>query len=170
VKWDKDFSRRDGSSSHLIRGSPAQPVGTSLTELVIGVPYEEVNGVTNAGTVKVIQGSALGLIANGAQSWNQSSDGVPGVPELNDHFGWSLAAGSFGKGDGPDLAVGILDEDASSTDAGAVNVLYGSGSALSSNGAELWYQGTVGIQGRPRSIRSIRVRSRGRRLRRRNHG
>jgi hypothetical protein len=123
--------------------------GTSQADLVIGVPFEEVNGMTNAGAAKVIYGSSLGLIASGAQSWNQLSAGVPGIPEPNDHFGWALAAGSFGKGDGVDLAVGVPDEDAFRTNAGAVNVLYGSGSALSSGGAQLWYQGSAGIQGDP---------------------
>jgi FG-GAP repeat len=50
-------------------------------------------------------------------------------------------------GDGfADLAVGVPDEDVGTiTNAGAVNVLYGSGTGLSAAGNQLWHQDSGGI-------------------------
>jgi hypothetical protein len=70
-----------------------------------------------------------------------------------DEFGWSVAAGDF-NGDGrDDLAIGVPGEDVSDvSDAGAVNVLYGSANGLTAAGNELLdrtfliAEGVTGIQ------------------------
>jgi hypothetical protein len=102
--------------------------GDGDDDLAIGVPLEVVDGVTGAGAVNVLYGTANGLRAAGNQIWSQASPGVDGALEA-DAFGLSLAAGDF-NGDGrDDLAIGVPGEDdegSSSSSAGAVNVLYGS--------------------------------------------
>ena len=106
--------------------------GDGYFDLAVGVSHEDVGSVSQAGAVNVIYGSASGgLDVAGNQYWNQDEPGMAGGAETNDHFGWALAAGDF-DGDGyDDLAIGIPDEDISTTvDAGGMMVMYGSASGL----------------------------------------
>jgi len=69
------------------------PIKTA--DLAIGVPFEDVGSVVDAGAVNVIYGSSTATQANGLtfsddQFWTQSSPGVPGGAEANDHFGGAL--------------------------------------------------------------------------------
>jgi hypothetical protein len=61
-------------------------------DLAIGVPYEDLGSVAQAGAVIVIYGSlqANGLTSSGNQSWTMSSPGVPGDPQANAFFGQSV--------------------------------------------------------------------------------
>lgn len=117
--------------------------GDGYFDLAVGVPYEDVGSVGQAGAVNVIYGTgAGGLDVAGNQYWNQDESGVAGTAEENDHFGSSLAAGDF-DGDGyDDLAIGIPDEDIGTVvDAGGVQVMYGTASGLTALGDEIWDQG-----------------------------
>ena len=106
-------------------------------DLAIGVPRENVGGVSDAGAVHVVYGSASGLGALGDQLRVQSSGSGGGLVEANDHFGWSLAAANFGNGSQADLAVGVPGEDVGAIgNAGAVNVVYGASGGLTATGAE----------------------------------
>ena len=68
-------------------------------DLAVGVPYEDVGAIANAGAVNVIYGSPNGLTPAGDQLWHQDSPGILGRAEANDRFGAALAAGDF-NGDG----------------------------------------------------------------------
>ncbi len=115
-------------------------------DLAIGVPLEtaDVGGLNAAGAVAVLYGSRNGgLSTAGAQKWTQNLTGA-GFSESGDEFGKSLTAGDF-NGDGcDDLAIGVPREDIESTsDAGAVNVLYcaaNHASGLSTEGSQVWWQ------------------------------
>jgi hypothetical protein len=98
--------------------------------------------------VNVLYSSAAGLTAGGDQLWHQETPGVLEGAEGFDRFGGSLASGDY-NGDGAgDLAIGVPGEDIGDiTDAGAVNVLYGSGAWLTATGDQLWHQDRVGVQG-----------------------
>ncbi|MDP9393924.1 MAG: integrin alpha [Actinomycetota bacterium] len=102
------------------------------------------------GAVTVLYGSSSGLRASSAQSWHQGSSGVPGAIESGDGFGGTLATGDF-DGDGyADLAVGSPGEAIGpQAYAGAVTVLRGSPSGLTSSGASAWSQASEGVPGSP---------------------
>lgn len=114
--------------------------GDGYDDLVIGTPLEDVGAETNRGKINVLRGSVSGLTSKGSQLWNQ--DSLTGsTTESDDKFGASLTIGDF-NGDGyDDLAIGAPEEDLGSTkDAGAVSVMNGSRSGLTSRGSQFWTQ------------------------------
>jgi hypothetical protein len=104
-------------------------------DLVIGVPREDINAVTDGGAVNVIYGSSDGLSSirispsNGRadQIWTQDTINVEGAVESRDLFGSALTTGDFNKDGISDLAIGVPLESVNTPGyAGAVNVIYGS--------------------------------------------
>ncbi|WOT36221.1 FG-GAP-like repeat-containing protein [Streptomyces coeruleorubidus] len=74
----------------------------------------------------------------------QDTAGVPGAAEKGDRFGSDVALGDV-NGDGfADLAIGAAGENSA---AGAVTVLYGSASGLTTKGATSYTQNTAGVPG-----------------------
>ena len=124
--------------------------GDGFADLASGVAGDRMGSAISAGNV--IYGSGSGLTAAGNQIWSQNSAGILGVAEKGDQFGFALAVGDF-NGDGfSDLAVGVPREGIGSTrGAGAVNVIYGSASGLSSSGTQLWSLQRQGVPHRGRS-------------------
>jgi hypothetical protein len=105
------------------------------SDLVIGNPSETVGGLWHAGAVNVIYGSSDGLSATGVaagngrfnQLWSQDSTDVEDAAEMQDGFGFAVAAGDFNKDGISDLAIGVPSESLGTLKwAGAVNVIYGS--------------------------------------------
>lgn len=124
---------------------------TGPSDLAIGVPFEDLGGATDAGAVNVVYGSNTGLVGRN-QTLTQDSPGVVGTAEPGDLFGVALARGIFlnnFNGDGfADLAIGAAGEDVgAATDAGAVNVQYGSSTGLPGPGGQLFTQNSPGVGG-----------------------
>lgn len=127
----------------------ADLAGSAQADLVIGIPSESLGSLAAAGAVEIIFSSPTGLQNLGAQ-WTQNSVGVLGVAEAGDRFGTSLTAGDFDNDGRNDLAIGARGEDVVAKNAGAVNVLYGSPSAITLGGdPQPWFQGSPGIQEDP---------------------
>ena len=104
-------------------------------------------GVLNSGALYVLYGNTAGLTTSGSQFWHQDSPGIEGDPAMSDFFAGVLAAGDFNADAFSDVAVGIGGKDIGNAEfAGAVLVIYGSENGLSSNGNQLWHQGSPGIQ------------------------
>jgi hypothetical protein len=122
--------------------------GDGRDDLAIGAPIDDPGGVTAAGVVNVLYGSAAGLTAEGNQVWHQDTAGMEDEAEVDDAFGLALAAGDF-NGDGrDDLAVGVPSEDIGTVNAaGAVAVLYGSASGLTAAGNQFWHLNVAGVDG-----------------------
>jgi hypothetical protein len=121
-------------------------------DLAIGVSYEDVGSIVDAGAVNVIYGSASGLSTAVVpdQFWHQNSNGVDNVAEQSDLFGGSLTTGDFNADGYDDLAIGARFESVGNTlYAGAVNVLYGSASGLSATAVpdQFWHQNSANVQG-----------------------
>jgi FG-GAP repeat len=117
-------------------------------DLAVGVPFEDVGSVEDAGAVNVLYGSAGGVTGAGSQLFRQGAGGVGGTAEFGDEFGSALAAGDFNHDGFADLAVAAeLESIGAVSGAGAVNVLYGSAGGLTGAGSQLFRQGAGGVAG-----------------------
>ncbi|HEV8241588.1 MAG TPA: FG-GAP repeat protein, partial [Thermoanaerobaculia bacterium] len=125
--------------------------GDGADDLASGIPFDNgltTNPVTDSGTVIVrygVVGSGLDTKPAGTVL-RQSDDRDPAEP--GDYYGYSLASCDFNGDDFDDLAVGVPFENyAGSTDAGAVQIHYGSASGIHTSGDAFYTQSTVGIAG-----------------------
>jgi hypothetical protein len=138
-----DISFQDRCASALAAGDFD---GNDFDDLAIGCPGREAGvtvegggGVSNAGRVIVLDGSATGITATGRVSFTQNTTGIPDAAEANDNCGASVAAGDF-NGDGlSDLAVGCPNEDVPDhTDFGGVNTIYGTVGGLTAASSQFF--------------------------------
>jgi FG-GAP repeat protein len=114
-----------------------------FADLGAGAPFENVGATVDAGAVSALYGSASGLTTSGAQTFVQPVSAV----ETDDAFGFSLASGDFNNDGFADLGAGAAFEDVGSTgDAGAVSALYGSGSGLTTSGAQTFVQPVSAVE------------------------
>jgi hypothetical protein len=98
--------------------------------------------------VHILFGGGSGLSANGDEFWHQDSFGIEGAAEAFDSFGFSLAAGNFDGDSFADLAIGTpFEAVGGKIGAGAMAVLYGTGSGLIALGNQLWHQDSPGVPG-----------------------
>jgi len=120
---------------------------SAQADLAIGIPLENVGSIVNAGAVNIIYGTATGLASAGNQFWHQNSAGVANSATEGDQFGNALAAANMGKTAQADLAIAVPGETIGNGGfgAGAVNVLYGTSTGLSSTGSQFWNQNSAGI-------------------------
>ena len=120
--------------------------GDGHDDLAIGVPGESVGSTDFAGAAAVLYSNGSGLSTAGSQLWSQDSDGVHGTAEFGDRFASVVTSADF-NGDGrADHAVGDPGETiGSKIEAGAVNVVYGSKTGLTSTHNQLWSQSTKGV-------------------------
>jgi hypothetical protein len=134
--------------------SSADLNGDGKDDLVIGVPFEDVisGSTSSAGQTQILYGSSSGLSATSPiadQFWTQNIMDINDVVEADDFFGSALSSGDF-NGDGKDdIAIGVDEEDVGSTiNGGAVEILYGSSSGLSSTSPiadQFWTQDSSNI-------------------------
>src|SRR5687768_11270973 len=122
--------------------------GDDFSDLAIGVPDADVGSTADAGRVVLIDGSINGLNLATARPLSLLSGGRGSAGE-------ALVWANFNGDDYDDLAVGIPGADLSvlfdggifsfpktASDAGVVQVFYGSGSGLTANGAQVLQQNT----------------------------
>jgi hypothetical protein len=109
--------------------------GDGYADVAVGVPYENLNtGQEDTGAVVLLKGGAGGLSGSGAQAFNQSTSGVPGIAEKGDHFGSAVQLLDTNKDGKSDLAVGTPGEDGAYTNSGAVWTLRGATGGLTTSG------------------------------------
>lgn len=114
-------------------------------DLVVGGPGENVAGKARTGSVWIIPGSATGLNTAASFTLTQDTAGFPGANEINDLFGYSVAAGNFGSQ--RFLAIGAPGETLGTGTSNAGVVTYQRGStvvALTQNTAGVPGTGELG--------------------------
>lgn len=123
--------------------------GDGFDDLAVGIPNEDVGGGQDAGAVQVYYGAAAGL-GTGAQLLTQATAGIPGDPEFQDFFGFSLACGRFNGDAFADLAIGAPGEDfegAGLIRVGTIITLHGAAAGLNPSTSVFIHQDTVPIAG-----------------------
>jgi hypothetical protein len=122
--------------------------GDGFDDVAVGVPGEDVEGAAAAGGVNVLYGSPGGLTGTGSQWFDQGTPGMIGSPEPSDSFGYTLAIGDL-DGDGyADLVVGVpFEQVGAETQAGGVNILYGSSAGLNPSSSQWFDQNNPGVFG-----------------------
>ncbi|HWB20653.1 MAG TPA: FG-GAP-like repeat-containing protein, partial [Phycisphaerales bacterium] len=98
--------------------------------------------VASSGTqsINILFGGASGLSASGDQLFTLDTDGIPGVGNVNNAWGYSLASGDFDADGYADLAIG---SPGYLTTQGAVTLVYGSAQGLTTTGARLIRQSVI---------------------------
>ncbi|MFG2125077.1 VCBS repeat-containing protein [Streptomyces sp. NPDC048710] len=116
--------------------------GDGFLDLAIGVAGENIGSATNTGAVTVLYGTANGLNTDsGAQSFAQSTAGVPGNDEDDDYFGQDVKLDDV-TGDGKaDLLVGSQENAAN----GAVTYLPSDGTKIITSGSRTVSPSTSGV-------------------------
>ena len=116
--------------------------GDGFLDLAIGVAGENIGSAVNTGTVTVLYGTADGLnTGSGAQSFAQSTAGVPGNDENDDMFGLDVKLDDV-NGDGRADLIAGSDENASN---GAVTYLPSNGTKITTTGSRTISPSTSGV-------------------------
>jgi hypothetical protein len=119
--------------------------GDGLDDLATGLPGDD--GITDievedaGGVIVSMAFPGFGLLPTNFLRQTPALDPA----EAGDEYGFALVACDFNGDDFDDLAVGIPYEDFGSTDAGAVQIHYGSASGLAGTGSAFFTQNTAGI-------------------------
>ena len=132
--------------------------GDSYPDLAVGLPYEDVGAIADAGAVNIIFGSNNGLTATGNQiiDPNNADFGATLGPGANHHFGWDVTAGDY-DGDGyADLAVSIPHQDLGigpiTDQAGAAFIMFGGPSGVKTTEFQFLAQNNSAIEGTANDI------------------
>ena len=67
--------------------------GDLRDDLAVGVPFEDLGSIDDAGVANVLYGRVSGLTASGNQRWDQDNNGVGDTAEAFDNFSLALASG-----------------------------------------------------------------------------
>jgi hypothetical protein len=117
-----------------------------IFDRVIGVPFEDLGGVADAGGFHIVYGAG----ALPSLFLRQGIAPLVGVPQAGDQFGFALATGDFNADNYEDLAIGAPGETLPGAPAGhgVVHVLYGNPAGLVAGGlVQVVHQGIPGILG-----------------------
>ena len=130
--------------------------GDGYDDLAIGIPFEDIDGISNAGAVQVLYSAIDEGLTDSDQFISQDEPGFIGASEPQDYFGYSLAVGDLNDDGYEDLAIGAIGEDIGDViNTGAVYVVYGSSSGLQYGDEDLITQAMFHTPGGLQSGRSF---------------
>jgi len=130
---------RDGMGSGLSIGDTN---GDGYPDVVTGLPGEDFDGLTDAGTVLVLRGGATGLTGTGAKVFSQNTAGVPGTAEKLDRFGSETALVDANSDKKNSMVVGDPAENANN---GAAWVFSATSSGITASGSFSFGPSTMGL-------------------------
>ncbi|WP_338698608.1 FG-GAP and VCBS repeat-containing protein [Streptomyces sp. Q6] len=132
--------RGDGFGGELSLGDIN---GDGYADLAVGAMGEDLNGISNAGSVTVLYGSATGLnTTSGTQFLAQSTPGVPGSDETDDSFGSEVKLTDVNNDGKADLTVAAYYEN---TGNGALTYLPSDGTQITTTGSRGIAPSAVGV-------------------------
>ncbi|WP_327701055.1 hypothetical protein OG530_03425 [Streptomyces decoyicus] len=94
--------------------SVADVTGDGRAEIAPGISGEDFSGLTDAGSIALLHGTASGVTGTGSQVLHQNTPGVPGVAEKNDAFGAACGLLDVNADGHRDLAVSSTPRHSSS--------------------------------------------------------
>lgn len=122
--------------------------GDGRDDLAVGSPFDDVDGVFDAGSIQVFYGFAGGLSTSNDKVWHRGTAGIKGELIADANFGRALTVGDFDGNGYDDVAIGApgdtIDGNGS---AGSVSIIYGSASGLTKAGDDLFHRDSKGIRG-----------------------
>ncbi|MFI6645724.1 FG-GAP repeat protein [Streptomyces sp. NPDC050504] len=125
VSWVADTAEADDRFGYSTAVTDVDSDGCS--DLLVGVPYEDVGAVRDAGLVQLFYGSPTGFGAKAGVEFAQGQK-LGGVAQAGDLSGYALAAGKSTTGI-PFLVIGAPGEDVAGIDAGMFFYVHGAGFA-----------------------------------------
>jgi hypothetical protein len=118
--------------------------GDGYADLAVGAPGEDVGTVADAGAVWLLRGSADGLTAMGAQSFDQNTPDIPGTAEAGDEWGAQIRLADTNADGRCELIAAAPGED---NQDGVVWQLPASTKGLVADGSWLYGPGALGATG-----------------------
>ena len=125
--------------------------GDLREDLAVGIPYENVRNVSDAGAVAIYYWKDGGIPASPSVILHEDTPGVgdsPGVigrADVVDNFGKAIATGDFNRDGFHDLAIGVPRESLrAGLYIGGVHVFYGSRFGLRLDGAQYLFTNQLG--------------------------
>jgi hypothetical protein len=117
------------------RAKPYDINGDGYADVAIGTPGEDLGYDEDAGMLHVLWGRSTGVTTSGDRAIHQDTYGVPGSPEDGDLFAWTNTSGDFNADGFADIVVSsIMENIGAVSDAGLVQVFYGSATGLRTSG------------------------------------
>lgn len=121
--------------------------GDGFADVAVGIPFEDLPGAANAGSVAVIDGGVNGLSQRDAL-FSQDTEGVVQVAEAGDRFGFAVALLDIEEDGRLDLAVGVPGENLNGlANVGEVAVLFGRAAGIVTAGDLRLHQDADGFMG-----------------------
>ena len=117
--------------------------GDKYADVAVGAFGEDNGKAKDSGSVTILFGSATGLKGSGAKVYTQNTAGVPGADESDDAFGMSVRLVDLDKNGKAELVVGLGYENGY----GAITVLRGTASGLTTTGAKSFTAPGVSLKG-----------------------
>jgi hypothetical protein len=130
---------------------------TPRADLAIGVPFDSIGPIDNAGSVNILLGRGSGLSTSeaGGERFHQDTPGIAGAAETEDRFGWSIDAAPIITTDLDCLLIGVPQEVVGNFETGAFHQLATSEFGPNPFGSVTLDLDSPGVKGTPDDFGSL---------------